>query len=75
MCRSCYRVPDFHETPKDDQPDPIFHCEYCGYGIYEDEEYAEIGSNRYHIECLSNEMNIYELLDMLDVTVMKAVAE
>lgn len=69
------RIPEPPIEPPYREENPVCTCSWCGEGIFEGEEYTEIGSEYFHAECLSNEMSIYELLDKFGCSVSIAARE
>lgn len=72
MCSECHSWSHLLGCPNMSEPTPIYTCKYCGEGIFVEDKYAEIDGNYYHADCLSDEMPIYELLDMFGVSVQMA---
>lgn len=75
MCEFCHTYPHLPGCPNAPEPVAIYTCEYCKDGIIEGDEFVEIDGAYYHVSCLSEEMNIYELLGLFGVSYQEATAD
>ena len=68
MCDYCHSFPHLAGCPNQPEPKAVFTCEYCREAIVAGDEYITVGGNFYHVSCIAEEMNVYEILDIFEVS-------
>lgn len=74
MCNTCRRTPCDPRCPNAEPEKPIYVCNHCKEGIFFEDRYAEIGNDKFCLDCLES-MDIDELLAIFDISVQKAYKE
>ena len=63
MCQICNHIPCCHTCPNYEEK-VIAKCSICFDNICDDESYAVIDGDFYHIDCLENDCTLKELIEM-----------
>ena len=66
MCEVCRQTPCHPRCPNAPEPEPVYTCSECGYGIFEGDRYVEVGGRYYCEECL-DDMATETLLSLFDI--------
>lgn len=64
MCMYCHSFPHLSGCPNEPEPKAVYTCSYCKEGILDGDECVEVDGCYYHVSCLSDEMTIYEVLNL-----------
>ena len=75
MCEICRSYPHLPGCPNAPEPKAVYTCQCCKEGIFEDEEYVEVGDDYYHVECLQENMFFEDVLTILGYDVRRAYGD
>ena len=68
MCEYCHSYPHKSGCPNEPKAKNVYICKHCKEGIQEGEEFARIGEDFYHLECLED-LGIKEVLELAEIDV------
>lgn len=74
MCEYCLHYPHLPGCPNAPEPKPIYTCECCGNGIFQDDKYCASYRGPLCKECL-DAMSAIELLEYVGESVKTAEAD
>lgn len=64
MCSICMQVPCHPRCPNAPEPEPIMRCAECGEGIYEGDDYYDIGDGGGICKECMEDKSTSELMDL-----------
>lgn len=74
MCAMCGSYPCVSRCPNAPEPKPVYVCEKCGYGIFEEDKYYDSPEGYICKECVED-MTVSEFMEMIGETFSTAKKE